>query len=82
MLLIHRGQRYGFEFTYSGAPTMTKSLPVALSDLNLERAWIVYPGNGSYPVHRSVEVVPLEDALSCLPSRGSGSCRGKLPRTR
>ncbi len=67
LLLIHRGQRYGFEFKYSDAPTMTKSLHVALSDLNLERAWIVYPGEESYPVHRSVEVVPLEEALSCLP---------------
>jgi hypothetical protein len=47
LLLIHRGRRYGFEFKYSDAPTMTKSLHVALGDLNLERAWIVYPGKES-----------------------------------
>ncbi len=82
LLLIHRGRRYGFEFKYSDAPTMTKSLHVALADLNLERAWIVYPGKESYPVHDSVEVVPLEEALSCLPFRNSGSRHGKSPRKR
>ncbi len=59
LLLIHRGRRYGIEFKYSDAPVMTKSLHVALADLELARAWIVYPGSESYAVHEKVEAVPL-----------------------
>lgn len=60
LLLIHRGRRYGVEFKYSDAPGMTRSLHIALGDLKLERAWIVYPGSERYAVDDKVEVVPLE----------------------
>ncbi len=46
---------------------MTKSLHVALADLNLKSAWVVYPGEECSPVHDGVEVVPLEKAVSRLP---------------
>ncbi|MGH7149443.1 MAG: DUF4143 domain-containing protein, partial [Planctomycetota bacterium] len=62
LLLFRRGRRYGVEFKRSEAPTMTKSLHVALSDLRLDRAWIVYPGTEAYRVHERVEVVPLSAA--------------------
>ena len=38
---------------------MTKSLHIALEDLNLERAWILHPGSKRYPVHEKVEALPL-----------------------
>jgi len=41
---------------------MTRSLHVALQDLGLERAFIVYPGSVRYRVHEKVEVVPLAEA--------------------
>ena len=59
LLLFRRGRRYGVEFKCSDAPGMTKSLHVALNDLKLERAWIVYPGRERYPVHKKVEVLPV-----------------------
>jgi hypothetical protein len=65
LLLLRRGLRYGVEFKLAAAPTMTRSLHVALADLGLERAWIVHPGPGSYPVHRQVDVVAITD----LPQR-------------
>jgi len=61
LLLIHRGRRYGVEFKYGDAPKMTKSLRIALSDLGLDRAWIVFPGTESYAVDKRVEVVPLAE---------------------
>jgi uncharacterized protein len=64
LLLIRRGRRYGLEFKYSTAPTMTKSLHIALADLKLDRAWIVYPGRERYPVHEKVEALPLSEVLS------------------
>lgn len=67
LLLIHRGRRYGVEFKYGQAPTMTKSLHIALADLRLDRAWIVYPGTDTYAVHEKVEVVSLADVATRLP---------------
>ncbi len=46
---------------------MTRSLQVALADLGLDRAWIVYPGTERYPVHERVEVLPLREIRLRLP---------------
>ena len=83
LLLFRRGRRYGVEFKYADAPTMTKSLHVALEDLRLERAWIIYPGNTRYAVHTRVDVVPLVEAPESLaaalgvvlPRRRTGTSR-------
>jgi predicted AAA+ superfamily ATPase len=66
LLLIRRGRKLGFEFKVSDAPEMTKSLHIALQDLKLDRAWIVYPGKEAYAVHERVEVVPLQTLLPAL----------------
>lgn len=66
LLLIRRGRRYGIEFKAGAAPEMTKSLRVALADLHLDRAWIVYPGNETYSVHEVVEAVPLDEIAKAL----------------
>ena len=61
LFLIRRGKRWGFEFKCSDAPSMTKSLHIALADLGLTRAFIVYPGKERYPVHEKVEAIPLDE---------------------
>jgi uncharacterized protein len=66
LVLFLRGRRYGVEFKAGDAPDMTKSLHIALSDLRLERAWIVYPGKEAYAVHERVEVTPLGRLLKML----------------
>ena len=67
LLLMLGGKRYGVEFKCADAPLMTKSLHIALADLQLERAWIVYPGQDAYPVHEKVTVCPLAQLLKELP---------------
>ena len=52
------GKRHGFEFKYSDAPGTTRSMRLAMSDLQLERLWIVYPGTKRYA---------LDDGISALP---------------
>ncbi len=59
LLLLRKGKRWGVEFKYGDAPGMTKSLHVALADLSLERACIVYPGTRKYAVHEKIDCVPL-----------------------
>ena len=64
LLIIHHGRRYGFEFKCQDAPTMTRSLHVALEDLRLEKAFVIYPGERQYLVHDKVRVVPLQDFIA------------------
>jgi predicted AAA+ superfamily ATPase len=63
LLLMARGKRIGFEFKYADAPAMTRSLHIALADLKLDQAYVVYPGQKRYPLHDRVEVVPLPSAM-------------------
>ena len=82
LLLLHRGRRYGIEFKYRDAPVMTRSLHVALADLRLDRAWIVYPGTERYQVHRQVEVVPLEEVGGRLAFMRGPGVAGRRPGQR
>jgi len=70
LLLFSGGSRYGIEFKHADAPAMTRSLHIALADLKLERAWVVYPGRESYPVHEKVRVCPLPELLKELAALG------------
>jgi uncharacterized protein len=59
LLLIKGQQRIGVEFKRSDAPTLTKSMNVAISDLGLDRLYVVYPGAHRYPISDKIEAVPL-----------------------
>ncbi len=50
LLLLRNGQRWGFEFKCSDAPTTTKSMHTTAKDLRLDHLWIVYPGARCYPL--------------------------------
>ena len=43
-LVMRVGKRYGVEAKYKDAPSITKSMRVAMLDLGLERVIVVYPG--------------------------------------
>jgi uncharacterized protein len=59
LLISHSGKRFGFEFKCLDAPRMTKSLGIALSDLELDHAYVVYPGDDGYPLDDRAEALPL-----------------------
>ena len=60
-LLIVRGVRKTtFEFKYSSAPKVTRSMHSVIEDLGLERLTIVYPGDGAYPLTERIRVVDLK----------------------
>jgi predicted AAA+ superfamily ATPase len=61
LLITIGGKRYGFEFKYADAPGATRSMRIALEDLNLEKVWVVYPGAKAYEVDGSITVSPLAD---------------------
>jgi len=59
LFFLHRGQRYGFEIKFNEAPSVRKSMRVALNDLKLDHLWVIYPGRHRYPVDDKIKVMPL-----------------------
>lgn len=64
MFWQHAGKNWGVEFKYGDAPTLTASMKTALSDLALERLWVVYPGNKSYSLSKQVSVLSIREIVS------------------
>lgn len=59
-LLLRRGDRwYGVECKRTDAPSMTRSMRIALEDLSLDRMAVLHPGSRRYPLSDKVEAVPL-----------------------
>jgi predicted AAA+ superfamily ATPase len=61
LLLLRRGRRWGFEFKCTDAPKTTKSMHIALTDLQLEHLWVVYPGTLRYALTDRITALPLHD---------------------
>jgi len=59
LMVMAKGKRWGFEVKYQDAPTITKSMRIAMQDLELERLWVVYPGQNGYLMDEKVECVSL-----------------------
>ncbi len=59
LLLFKHGRRYGIEIKYADAPTVTKSLRIAMQDLRLHKATIIYPGDRAYPLDEKIGVIPV-----------------------
>ncbi len=54
----------GIEFKYSDAPKLTKSMQIALKDLNLKHLYVIYPGEVDYPLSEKVTVKSLSSYLN------------------
>lgn len=64
LLIVQNGKKLGFEFKYSDAPSITKSMKIAMKDLKLDSLTVIYPGAKSYPLAEQVKVVSLEAYIS------------------
>jgi hypothetical protein len=59
-LLISRGgKRYGFEMKFADAPSTTKSMRVAMVDLELETLFVVYPGARCFDMDEKITALPI-----------------------
>jgi predicted AAA+ superfamily ATPase len=67
LMVLHEGRRIGFEFKCADAPGITRSLGIALTDLKLDRAFVVYPGATRYPLSDRVEAIPLSEIPTLKP---------------
>ncbi len=66
LLLFVDGRPFGFECKCSDAPGITRSMYIALQDLNLQRLFILYPGNDSFPLDDRIQVVPVSELKQVL----------------
>ena len=66
LFLPTAGRRLGIEFKRQDAPKITRSMRVAIEDLQLDELWIVYPGAREASLAEGVFLKPLA-------SLGSGS---------
>lgn len=57
--LLHRGRKLGFEVKFQDAPSTTRSMHIALTDLQLDRLYVIYPGTVRYPLTDRIECLPL-----------------------
>jgi predicted AAA+ superfamily ATPase len=58
------GRPVGFEFKVSEAPSLTRSMTIARSDLGLDRLLVVAPVARGYPLAERIDVVPLAEAVA------------------
>ena len=65
LLATLNGQRYGFECKYSDAPGATRSMHVAIEELQLEHLFVIHPGPKTYPLQEKITVVPLSRIQYC-----------------
>ncbi|MCY3775629.1 MAG: DUF4143 domain-containing protein [Candidatus Aminicenantes bacterium] len=59
LLFTRSGRYYGVEVKLADAPRTTKSMRVAIADLQLQHLWIVYPGNETYSLDDRITVLPV-----------------------
>ncbi len=66
-LLVIRGRRrFGFEFKRTTAPSVTRSMHVALGDLGLEQLVVVHAGTQSFPMDKKIRAVAFRRILEDL----------------
>jgi len=63
-LHVRGAKRTGFEIKRTVAPSLTKSMRVAMEDLNLNRLYVIHAGDHSFPLGENIMAIRLMDLLS------------------
>jgi predicted AAA+ superfamily ATPase len=63
LLIVQKGKKLGFEFKYTDAPKLTKSMQISLEDLKLDKLTVIYPGKVDYTLTEKVEVKSFEHLI-------------------
>lgn len=66
LLVVRGSKRFGFEAKHTDSPAVTKSMVVAIEDLDLEHLWIVHPGERSVALGDRISSLPLRELDSVL----------------
>lgn len=66
LLMFVDGKRIGFEIKYADSPKITKSMRITFIELQLEKLYIVYPGNRSFILDNNIEVISINELIPLL----------------
>lgn len=66
LLVFHKGENIGYEFKYMDAPKLTKSMQMAIEFLELDKLFVIYPGEKAYSLSDKVKVIPLIEVTGAL----------------
>lgn len=75
LLLFKDGRRLGVEIKRMDAPTLTPSMRIALTDLDLDKLIVLYPGAEAYDLEPRVRVMPISSLIGA-------SIKSLFPRKR
>lgn len=56
-----RARGYGVEFKYTETPRVTRSMRIAMEDLELDRLWVVHAGGESFPLDDRIDALAWTD---------------------
>jgi uncharacterized protein len=59
LFFFHDSKRYGIEIKFSETPKITRSMHIAIQNLDLEHLWVVYSGRHIVPLEKKITLVPL-----------------------
>ena len=63
LLILKAGKRLGFEFKFNDAPSITKSMRIAFTDLKLDQLTVLHPGKGVYQLAEGIVAMGVIDYL-------------------
>ena len=61
LLVVKGSKKYGFEIKFTETPKVTKSMKIALDDLNLTKLWIIYPGTKNISLDKKIHLLGIEN---------------------
>lgn len=68
LLIQRRGKRIGFEVKRTVAPALTPSMRNAITDLSLNRLYVVHAGSESFPLKKNVTAIAACNLLRDIPT--------------
>lgn len=64
-LLVTNGTKIGFEIKYTDSPHITKSMNIALNDLELEHLYLIIPGSEKFKLAKDITCVGISNLDQC-----------------
>lgn len=61
LFFTHGGHPFGIEFKLTDAPRVTRSMRIALDDLELRHLWVVHAGKERFPMDEKITAWPLRE---------------------
>ena len=59
LLVVRGNRRLGFEFKYTGSPSVSRSMRIAIEDLKLDRLTVIHAGEHTFPLEKRIEAVAI-----------------------